>query len=731
MPAGAINHAAVVTLAAVETPLDAPVPRSILGRAYQFSVEDADLTGIAVLKLPLPAAISADQYEIGAYRWNGRAWERMTGRLTGQTIQLGTNAAGIFSLQGQWRLADAVMALAIPAVEASRQTRTIVVAGQYRYTALPTLQHDYVPARLTLKRDSSGGAGQVLGDETLDETIDETLLWFKPDPAFSEGVIEFSHVFEIAPGKVNVAPGATGQLYATLTVEDAVAPTRRFSAGGEYRQVLPLQIVGLAVVRPALELPALPPLRWHVRFNGATLLQEPAAALSLPLSDTLALVGVGEYRIVLEAQVEGQWTSVSNEVTVELRLPATATPLPTPTSRSSATPVATPAAGVAPPTVPATPTRRPTPGERTATPAAATPTSTAGAPTPTPTGTRPVWASLFWADAYTLAPGQCTMLHWNVTDVTGVYLNDAPATGREDRQICPAATTTYVLRTTGSAGQQARNITITVQTVGAVGVEFRADQYTITEGKCTTLRWRATDVLAVYLDDEGVAGEATRQVCPVMSTTYTLQVNVRGADPLFKDVTIEVVAKDEIIIQLWAEQYTLKPGSCTTLRWSVQDVQAVYLELNAPEEGVPGVGSRQVCPAGAEFYTIRAITADNRSASKEIRVEAANPTLAADEVIAQGIVKEVTMVTDVDPGVVGEQPGWSVLVDGVNALFVGASGCCQTVVSLIVAEDQASELLSEVVNWPVNPGQLIEYRARCANNNCTLRNDFYLKLRSQ
>ena len=81
------------------------------------------------------------------------------------------------------------------------------MAGQYRYSALPSLQDGYIQARLTLKQDTSGGAGRVTGDETLDKTVDEAHLLFKPDPAQSQGAIDFSHVFQLAPGALTLNPG--------------------------------------------------------------------------------------------------------------------------------------------------------------------------------------------------------------------------------------------------------------------------------------------------------------------------------------------------------------------------------------------------------------------------------------------------------------------------------------------------------------------------------------------
>ena len=49
-------------------------------------------------------------------------------------------------------------------------------------------------------------------------------------------------------------------------------------------------------------------------------------ATELPFEPILAEGGLGEYRFTLETQQDGNWVAVSNDVTVKLTVPATATP---------------------------------------------------------------------------------------------------------------------------------------------------------------------------------------------------------------------------------------------------------------------------------------------------------------------------------------------------------------------------------------------------------------------
>jgi hypothetical protein len=609
------------------------------------------------------------------------------------------------------------------------------VTGVYRFSAPPAIQDGLVQARLLLKRDSSGGAGQISGDETFDQTVDEAVLWFKPDPDQAEGVIEFAHTFTLTPGNLIVPLGSANYFYAVLAVADSLAPTRRFSPAVQYTPLLLIQVVGNEVVRPELAGAQPKSLRWHVQLNGQTLLTRPATGPAFPLADALAQGGLGDYKITLEAEIGDQFRPVSNEVSVQLVLPVTATLTPSQTPLPGATAVVTgevPGTPTAVGTVPLTPTRRTPPGERTPTSTAGpSPTATGVGPTSTPTATRPAWASVFWADRYTINAGECATLYWNVEGVTAVYLDGSPTTGHESRQVCPTQTTTYTLRVVNQTGSQERRVTITVQTTAQTTIEFTADHYQLTEGQCTTLRWRATNVTAVYLDNEGVAGEASKVVCPETTTTYKLRVESSSGSTT-KELIISVVPAEAIVIKFWAEQYTLPTNGCTTLHWSVENVQEVYLDVTGQEEGVAGSGTRGVCPEGIQFYIVRAVASDDRSATKDITLQAGDPAMSTNEVIAQAIVNNVTYVDDLDPYGPGNLQGWRLLLDGVNPLFKGSGDCCETTITLQITQAQASGAYGSFIDWPINIGQLIEFRAFCTAGVCNLDTNraFYLKLRS-
>jgi len=734
LPPQSISAKATASLKSIGTVPVVPIPRDLVGRAYELKLDGAELTGVALLRLPLPPDVTPGQYDVAPYRWNGKAWERINGRNIGNAIQFGANLPGIYALQAQWNLADASLALARPESSPGQQTVSLAVAGQYRYSVIPTLQGDYVHARLILKQDTSGGAGRVTGNDTLDKTVDEAELFFKPNSTQAQGVIEFSQVFSLAPGTLALAPGDTTRFYVVLTVSDSAAPTRRLSTSIEYTQILPIQAVGGAIVRPELTGGKDSVLRWHVRFNGQTFLIEPAAETQLPLDPILAKGGLGEYRFTLEASKDNNWIPVSNDVTVLLALAPTATPEPGTVMPSAGTQIAITSPTPQVPTEtpeggPVKPTRRPTPGSGTGATPTATPAASDTGLTPTPTPTRPDWASVFWADKYTLEPGECTNLHWSVENVVSVYLNDAPVTGKETRQICPTQTTSYTLRVVSSTGTLEYPATIVVNTTGLPTIDFTAEAYQVVQGGCTVLHWRVTDVRAVYLNDQGVPGESSQKVCPEAETTYELRVEDNNGATTTKRVVISILPAGTIAMRFWADQYTLRPDTCTTLHWNVQNVREVYLD----EQGVAGVGSAQACPSGSQFYTLRAVDLTDTNISRDITLVEGNPLMSVPEVIAQGIVNDVAFNTDVDPTQPGDQNGYNLVIDGITPLFVGTPGWMQAAITLGVPQSFIQSGNPGPVDWPINPGQQVEFRAVCDGSKCVLTDapGTYLYLRSE
>lgn len=735
IPPQALSAKAAVTLRTRASTPSVPIPNSLIGQAYELALEGGSLTGVALLRLPLPHDLIAEQYDIAPYRWTGTSWARINGRQTGATIQFGANAPGLYALLGKWTLADATLALIRPTAEPGSATVPLIAAGVYRYSVLPTLQGEYIVAKLLLKQDISGGAGRITGDDTLDRTVAEIPLWFKPAPAQASGVVEFSQAFDLKPEELAVLPGSNTSFYAVLIVSDATAPTRRLSNGIEYTQALLIQVQGMTVVRPQLANEGRANLRWHVRLNEATLLLQAATDTALPLDPILASGGLGRYRITLEVETNGEWQPVSNDIEIQLaaRPAPTATPLATAAPAGTLVAITTPTGMETPATTsltpPSVPTRRPTPagGDGAGT---ATPTPTPANLTPTPSPTRPAWARDFWAERYTLQSGQCTTLYWQIENAVSVFLDGTPTVGTGSKTVCPSRTTTYTLRITGGSGTQERSLGILVVPTTQTAFEFSADDYQVLANSCTTLRWRVTNVKAVYLNNDGVMGEDTRRVCPTATTEYALRVINNDDTEEIRRLVVVVAASASNTYRFWSEQYALSANTCTTLHWQVQNVRAVYLN----DQGVPGESSQLVCPTlASQTYTLRIVDINGQTILKKLTLETGNPALGAQEVIAQGVVSQVQRQNDVDSTTDGDQAGYLVIVDGLRPLFLPTTPWSQAAVTLRVLQTWIDVGDEGAVDWPLNPGQLVEFRAWCNGADCPLwqTSRSYLWLRSE
>lgn len=337
-------------------------------------------------------------------------------------------------------------------------------------------------------------------------------------------------------------------------------------------------------------------------------------------------------------------------------------------------------------------------------------------------------ADVFWADRYVLAPGECTQIHWSVTNVIALYLDNEPVVGEGTRQVCPFDTHTYLLRVVSTSGTQDYRITIVVESGSHPSIEFSADANLIRRGECTILRWRVTGARAVYLDQQGVPGESSRMVCPDVVTTYKLRVDF-GDEIATRRITITVVPTDTLVMRFWAEQYTLPPDTCTTLHWIVWNVREVYLD----DHPVVGMAALEACPSANQFYVLRAVDASGQSIERVITLMVGDPELSASEVIARGIVDDLIHAIDIDPTQAGDQPGYRLVIDGITPLFTGTPDWAQAVVTLGVPQSLIQSGSEGPVDWPIVPGQQVEFRAECDGQWCvlTMESHAYLRLRSE
>lgn len=136
---------------------------------------------------------------------------------------------------------------------------------------------------------------------------------------------------------------------------------------------------------------------------------------------------------------------------------------------------------------------------------------------------------------------------------------------------------------------------VTPTPIPSAEVSFWVEQDTITSGECTVLHWDVEHATGVYLDGEGVAGHATRQVCPTNTTTYNLHVEAPSGT-VDRSVTVTVSAPVDTTPppaptpQVPADGLALSCRSSQTLAWlPVSDPSGIlgyYVKLE--REVTPG-----------------------------------------------------------------------------------------------------------------------------------------------
>ncbi len=161
---------------------------------------------------------------------------------------------------------------------------------------------------------------------------------------------------------------------------------------------------------------------------------------------------------------------------------------------------------------------------------------------------------------------------------------------------------------------------------------FAADSSTITQGQCTTLRWNVSEVAGVWLIDgqyqQGVPGVGSQTVCPTTTTTYRLRVQRRDGSVFEESLTVTVVPNSNTLPNpnFRADAYSVAPGQCTTLRWSIDNVRAVFFWDGANAQGVSGNDARQVCPNSTTTYRLQVVYNDGQAQDWYVTVAVtANP----------------------------------------------------------------------------------------------------------
>jgi L-cystine transport system substrate-binding protein len=153
-------------------------------------------------------------------------------------------------------------------------------------------------------------------------------------------------------------------------------------------------------------------------------------------------------------------------------------------------------------------------------------------------------------------------------------------------------------------------------------ISFSVNTTQITAGQCVTFSWNVENVSAVYfyaqgqnMPDHGVAGQASQQECPAVTTTYYLTVVYTDGTSQTQGITIYVSpapVNAPVIALFAATPPQIQPGQCVSLQWDVQgSVQKITLARGSTLlwDGAPVRGSLQDCPPGTGSigYTLQSM----------------------------------------------------------------------------------------------------------------------------
>jgi heat shock protein HslJ/uncharacterized protein YraI len=216
----------------------------------------------------------------------------------------------------------------------------------------------------------------------------------------------------------------------------------------------------------------------------------------------------------------------------------------------------------------------------------------------------------WWAVAIPAAPNGVGWVSADfvvATNVENVPVLESPAPPVVVPTVVPVATPTPVPAATATPVAQ---------------ITFTADQTTIDQGQCTTIRWSAQNVEAVWINPSNNMFDQTprptngsMQVCPASTTTYVMRVMQRDGSIVSREVTITVrpAATPEAQISFWADSTNINQGQCTRLNWHVENVQGVWVYPQGQNfNNFPRVGidSEQVCPNSTTTYEMRVLQRD-------------------------------------------------------------------------------------------------------------------------
>ncbi|MCL7452455.1 MAG: FHA domain-containing protein [Anaerolineae bacterium] len=215
-----------------------------------------------------------------------------------------------------------------------------------------------------------------------------------------------------------------------------------------------------------------------------------------------------------------------------------------------------------------------------------------------------------------IAPGDCAQLEWGTVQ-NALSASVEPGIGGVgtpgSAEVCPGATTTYILAAQSPEGTGTARATLIVSSEAVqqpVIAFFTANPANIQAGECTTLGWGKVDYATTVTIDNGIGGVGTpgsRELCPAATTEYVMKAEGPGGTSEARLTVTVSPGRLADLPDLIVESILFEPNPCFRLlkckvrvkvrndgtleaghfvvRWAPQGAEAVPVEWDLP--GLP------------------------------------------------------------------------------------------------------------------------------------------------
>jgi hypothetical protein len=155
-------------------------------------------------------------------------------------------------------------------------------------------------------------------------------------------------------------------------------------------------------------------------------------------------------------------------------------------------------------------------------------------------------------------------------------------------------------------------------------VQFSIDGGAIVAGRCVAARWSVANASAVYQLGAGIDAVALplsgeRSVCP-SEPRLTLSVVDLAGERTSHTIAAPAPPGMAPSMRFWADRTAVAAGECTTLRWDVERVRAIYLRTPDGREGIVGRGERGVCPGLTTTYGLDVVDLAGATTTQTITI---------------------------------------------------------------------------------------------------------------